>query len=433
MNIYGSIREKDGVISFVIGAGKDTMSMQLDLGKIILHTETFQSFREVTAREYIKSKDDFNGLKRPIMIFTFNDKQQLDSFLKKYEIVPEEFSKLSYFQKLMKLEDDIIKEQDVDQIISMEEIASGKRSKKNTIGAIHNLEKYDPWDTMTEKEKAQSLLDNSAHYNELVEKGIFTDEAMAPAIVNNHEHEKLPIITMDNIPSELMEDFKKQGLHKFEIEKKLKEINDGIIEHNKMIDEGTYDEYISRVVGDIVDEKGTISGKIHINMEKNNNINKTTNEVIEKSSMSEEILKNSISEDDAKFLLTKNTIDGKYISDIETYIYDNTFIDMYDLQNAITQYTKKVESESFSLPDNFQNCNFENKEMILINANKVSDEDDLIFVCDIDVTDNSEITGTNNIDIMTIYNGAFVYIIKNIKNDVYVSTTDKVYKINANK
>lgn len=427
MNLYGSITENNNMYSFIIAAGKDSVSMNVEVGKLTMDKTLYNTFSEVTAKDYIKNKKHYGDVKRPILKFTFTDREQLDKFIKTYDIEPQNFSKLSYYQKQMKLEDEIIVQQDVNQIVSMEELIEGKRTNKHTIGAIHNIDKYDPWDTMTEKEKAEQLLNNASDYNKLVDDGILTDEAMAPAIVNNAEHEKLPLLTYETLPKELLEDFKSQGMHKFDIEKKIEEINKGIEEHNKMIDEGTLDDHITRVIGEIVDKEGNISGKIHINKEKNKKTSDKNSENITKSSMKESIFENDINDDDAKFLIKKKSIDGKYISNLEDYIFENTSIDIYDINDFIENYKENnMVSTSYDMENNLKDISIDEKIFYDCNCEVVSD-DDGIYISKFNITNESDIIGTNGIEWMSIHNGYFVF--KPTSEKVVIVTRNSVFTL----
>lgn len=428
MSLYGSIMEKNGKFYYLVAAAKDSISLNVEIGKLVLDKTKYETFSEVSAKDYIKNKKYYGEVKRPLVIFSFIDKNQLDNFINDYNIVPEYLSKLPYYQKQMKLEDDLMVQQDINEIISMEEIISGKRTNKHTIGAIHNIDKYDPWDTMTEKEKAEQLLNNASDYNKLVEDGILTDEAMAPAIVNNSEHEKLPLLTYDTLPKELLEDFKSQGLHKFEIEKKIEEINTGIEKHNKMIDDGTIDDHITRVIGQLVDEDGSISGKIHINKENNNKKDIKDTTYVKASSMKESIMgNNSLSEDDMKFLIKEKTIDGKYISNLEDYIFDNTSIDIYEIEEKESDITKDpVENNSFILENNIKDISTEYKKFYTNDVIEISEEDK-IYISKLNIVQESDIIGTNGIEWMSIHNDYFIF--KPTKEVITIVTKNSVFSL----
>lgn len=428
----------------MITSATTTPEFEEKIAHIITNPKFYIHFGQVSAMEKIKNAEFFKDIKRPIAIFRFNNKSDISSFIEHYNIKEIYKSEISYYQKKMEVEDDIIQQQEASSIISMEEIISGKRDNNQTIGAIHGLDKHDPYDKRTDKEKAEDLLESAALYQKMVDDGIITDEAMAPAIINESESKKLPLVDINNIPEDLMNIFKEKNLHKYEIEKEIDEINKRIEKNNKLIDEGVDDdaERIKRVMGSIDMDDDDDGGKIFINKDSlnpggfdKNTDKKTPAGPVGKTSLLEMYEEfTTLDNDDIKDLLKPDIIDGKYITDIETYIFDNTSYDMYDVNDAISNIDSSSVTEKLNvdnLPENIgknSDMTYPTDSITVINKCPIGEEEE-VYIVDIGVNKKEDIIATSNIGIMSVYNNKFIFTAKDVSVPSYVVTEKHIYMI----
>lgn len=388
-----------GLPSYMVAAGDSTVEMEEYINEIVMEKLYFQSVTQVSAMDVIKNPNLFKGLKRPLTVFLFLDESDLEAFVAHYEkeekIKTFILSYLDWEQEKMFVQDQVISDQETDQISSMEELVSGVKNKNKTIGSIYGIDEEDPWDTRTEKEKAEDLLTGASYMQKFIDDGIFTDEAMAPSFEQDIEAKKMDLIDKDNIPEFMQEEFKKQGYDERDIERAIEEFNKQIEENNKMIDQGLdpNEERVKRITGMVDLEKGT--GGIFINKdtlagsrENKNTIGSEENKK-KNSSMYEKLTETSMTTDDIKDILKPAAVDGKSLADFATYLFDNTTLDKYDYKESLEELPDTIFSEEIvnisEFPENIgkeSDIHYNNDKENVYNgtATRLSEDEDAYIV-----------------------------------------------------
>ena len=413
-----------GFSSFMVAADTSTIAMEESIAKIIEDGKHFNAVNPISSLEFFKNAKEYKGLKRPLTVFSFMDEESCDKFIEEYNIKSLLKNQLDWEQEKMHMEDQVQSDMDANEIASFEEIATGKKSSNITIGALYGIDKEDPWDTRTEKEKAEDLMNNSGMLSKLVGDGIFTDEAIAPSFEQNIEAQKLPNIDPDNIPEFIMEQFKSQNLSEEDIKEAIKEMNINIDKQNALIDEGVTDpeERIKRIVEQNPGENGF--GNLFINKDSIGSDNKSSKKEVssgktEKSgpSILDKMKDSGFSSDDVKDILKPSTLEGKKITDFGAYVFENTSMDEYDLNDAISGMkdngAMKIDTDIDSLPVNIGKDSDitypDNTDTFILKAVRASEFDE-VFIVKIPDIGTGEITGTSNFKVYSIVNDAFVFI-----------------------
>lgn len=428
--LYGGFIEYKGQPVTLIFAAKSTQEMVDLIADISIAKNNYVEITQPSAMDRIKMRE-LVGIKNPLTFIVHESESQRDDFVKANQIEILHRSGWEYYQEKMHKEDEIIQIQDTKELTDLDALS----------GVIHHtsiakelgIDEVDQWDTRTEKEKAEDLLNSSGMVARMVEQGLLTDEAVAPAdeqagsmeaaVLNLVEHIKGggKMIDPNNIPPIFQKqiddliasgELKERDVSKFidDLNKKVKDLCE-----NDKLDE------IMRIFGNVnVDATGT-DGRIFINTKKveKKEITGPDSEIpdIEKKLLSGK------SQDELNEILKPAAVDGNLKSDGEKWIFDNTSLDKYDLAD-VTETVKNdsdaklVSFDESKLPENIG----ENSDITYADAKEyafhaiVVDEDAGVFGffpkgLGIEI-DPENVIGTNNIKDYLIVNGCFLFTLK---------------------
>lgn len=454
--LYGGFITFKGKIATVIFAGKSTPAMTEEIAGISSSKNNYDEITQPTGLDKIKTKV-LMGIKNPITIFIHSSESERDDFVGANQIEILDRSAWEYYQEKMHKEDEILNMQDAHDVEKLDALSGVIHH--TSIGSQLGIDKVDPWDTRTEKQKAEDLLNSSHMVARLVEQGMLTDEAVASAseqsgsieaaILNLVEHIKNggQMIDPNNVPPEFQAQFDEMvnngDLRKEDIPRFIDDLNKKVKEY---CENDQFDE-IMRIFGHAeIDATGTTDGRIFINTKKADKKSIAPPDEQKVVSDIEQKLLTKKSSDELAEILKPAAIDGSLKSDPENYVFNNTSLDKYDLADAIDEIKRsssasQSEFDVSSLPENIGgNSDIEysdNTKEFAFHA-KIVDEDEGMYAffpkgIGIEITPEN-IVGTNNVDVYMVVNGCVLFTFKDkeYKTAYFVVKDKNTYIMNIN-
>lgn len=433
--LYGGHIEYKGNPATLIFAGVSTTDMTDKIADVSVNKQLFNEVTMPSAMDRIKMKI-LSGLKNPITIFVHSDAAQRDKFADICEITILDRSMWEYYQEKQAAEDEMQSLRDQKDIMAMDALSGVLHH--TSVAKELGIDEVDPWDTRTEKQKADDLLNSSAQFRKLVEDGILTDEAVAgaasqggsieSAVLDFVEHIKNggQMIDPNNIPPQFQEQIDKMieegNIREQDIPRFIDDLNKKVKEYceNDKLDE------VMRIFGGVeIDATGT-DGRIFINTKKKDQ--KQISSAQEKSEVAERIEQSLMAvetEESLAEILKPSTVDGTYKPDAEKYIFDNTSMDKYDLQDALTEMKSSAVStaktfDASNLPENIgtnSDIQYSNTSKEFAYHAKLIDEDNNIYAffpkgIGVNIS-NEKIIGTTNVGIyMVTTDGSVLFTLK---------------------
>lgn len=419
--LYGgkvTFKKQIATAIFAANSSEEMADLVADISKV---KNNYSEMTQLTGKDRIKDTY-YNGVKNPVTIFIHDNEIERDDFIRVNDINIVDRSDWEYRQERMALEDDIQQARDEHDIVALDEMSG--ITNHSSIAKKLGIDEDDPWDKRTDKEKEQDLLDSASHYRKLVEDGILTDEAIAPATMQAGSIENAVLNMIENIKNggkfidpanippqiqaQIDEMIKEGNLREEDVERFIDDMNEKVKEHceNDNIDE------IMRIVGiDKSTEAGVVDGKVFIHTKRSDKQGQLSAPETKSKSDIEERLTAKKSEDELAEILKPAAIDGSLKSNIEEYIFDNTSMDKYDLREALDEVksdavASSIDFDQSALPDNLKDVEYTSSTKEYAYYAKLIDEDNGIYAffpkgVGVKIT-TENIIATNNVGIYMV-------------------------------